>query len=150
MASTNRGVAYMGAGKVELHEIAYPELALGSRACDHGVILKTVATNICGSDQHMVRGRTTAPAGMVLGHEITGEVIEKGHDVEYLEIGDLVSVPFNVACGRCRTSREGDTGVCLHVNSDRAGGAYGYVDMGGWIGGQAGYVRRRRWRRFAI
>jgi len=55
-------------------------------------------------------GRTTAPAGMVLGHEITGEVIEKGHDVEYLEIGDLVSVPFNVACGRCRTCREGDTG----------------------------------------
>src|SRR5260370_2764847 len=88
----------------------------------------------------MVRGRTTAPAGMVLGHEITGEVIEKGHDVEYFEIGDLVSVPFNVACGRCRTCREGDTGVCLHVNSDRAGGAYGYVDMGGWIGGQADYV----------
>src|SRR6185369_15114704 len=76
----------------------------------------------------------------VLGHEITGEVIEKGRDVEYLEIGDLVSVPFNVACGRCRTCREGDTGVCLHVNSDRAGGAYGYVDMGGWIGGQADYV----------
>jgi glutathione-independent formaldehyde dehydrogenase len=67
-------------------------------------------------------------------------VIEKGRDVEYLEIGDLVSVPFNVACGRCRTCREGDTGVCLHVNGDRAGGAYGYVDMGGWIGGQADYV----------
>ena len=77
---------------------------------------------------------------MVLGHEIAGEVIEKGRDVEYLQIGDLVSVPFNVACGRCRTCREGDTGVCLHVNSDRAGGAFGYVDMGGWIGGQADYV----------
>src|SRR5205823_52515 len=64
----------------------------------------------------------------------------KGRDVEYLEIGDLVSVPFNVACGRCRTCREGDTGVCLHVNPSRAGGAYGYVDMGGWIGGQAQYV----------
>jgi glutathione-independent formaldehyde dehydrogenase len=104
------------------------------------VILKVVTTNICGSDQQMVRGRTTAPAGMVLGHEITGKVIEKGRDVEYLDIGDLVSVPFNVACGRCRTCREGDTGVCLHVNSERAGGAYGYVDMGGWIGGQADYV----------
>src|ERR1700684_916047 len=70
----------------------------------------------------------------------TSEVIEKGRDVEYLQVGDLVSVPFNVACGRCRTCREGDTGVCLHVNSDRAGGAFGYVDMGGWIGGQADYV----------
>src|SRR5258707_6212515 len=73
---------------------------------------------------------------MVLGHEITGEIIEIGRDVEYLSIGDLVSVPFNVACGRCRTCREGNTGVCLNVNPERAGGAYGYVDMGGLIGGQ--------------
>src|SRR6266849_8613326 len=34
-----------------------------------------ISTNICGSDQHMVRGRTTAPSGLILGHEITGEVI---------------------------------------------------------------------------
>ena len=88
----------------------------------------------------MVRGRTTAPTGMVLGHEITGEIIEAGSDVEYLKVGDLVTVPFNVACGRCRTCREQQTGVCLNVNPGRAGGAYGYVDMGGWVGGQAEYV----------
>src|SRR5262249_59674025 len=61
-------------------------------------------------------------------------------DVELLNMGGLVSTLFNVACGRCRTCREGDTGVCLNVNPARAGGAYGYVDMGGWIGGQAQYV----------
>jgi glutathione-independent formaldehyde dehydrogenase len=99
-----------------------------------------VSTNICGSDQHMVRGRTTAQVGLVLGHEITGEVIEKGSDVENLKIGDLVSVPFNVACGRCRSCKEMHTGVCLTVNPARAGGAYGYVDMGDWTGGQAEYV----------
>ena len=110
------------------------------RKINHAVILKIVSTNICGSDQHMVRGRTTAPAGLVLGHEITGEVIEKGADVEFLDVGDIVSVPFNVACGRCRTCRAGDTGVCLTVNPGLPGGAYGYVDMGGWIGGQARYV----------
>ncbi len=77
---------------------------------------------------------------MVLGHEITGEIIEAGSDVEYLKAGDLVTVPFNVACGRCRTCREQQTGVCLNVNPGRAGGAYGYVDMGGWVGGQAEYV----------
>jgi threonine dehydrogenase-like Zn-dependent dehydrogenase len=49
-----------GTGKVELLEIEYPKLALGDRKCEHGVILKIIATNICGSDQHMVRGRTTA------------------------------------------------------------------------------------------
>jgi glutathione-independent formaldehyde dehydrogenase len=88
----------------------------------------------------MVRGRTTAPAGLVLGHEITGEVIEAGRDVQFISTGDLVSVPFNVACGRCRTCKERATGVCLNVNPARAGGAYGYVDMGEWTGGQAEYV----------
>src|ERR1035441_7960987 len=42
--------------------------------------------------------------------------------------------------GRCRNCREGKTGICLNVNGDRAGAAFGYVDMGGWIGGQADYV----------
>src|SRR5438128_1875273 len=140
-SNSNRGVVYLKPGHVEVQKIDFPTFRNpAGKTIDHGVILKVVTTNICGSDQHMVRGRTTASAGMVLGHEITGEVIEKGRDVEYLEIGDLVSVPFNVACGRCRTCREGDTGVCLNVNSDRAGGAYGYVDMGGWVGGQAEYV----------
>jgi glutathione-independent formaldehyde dehydrogenase len=88
----------------------------------------------------MVRGRTTAPAGLVLGHEITGEVIEVGRDVEFIKEGDLCSVPFNIACGRCRMCKEGHTGVCLNTNPDRPGSAYGYVDMGGWVGGQARYV----------
>lgn len=148
--SGNRAVVYKGTGKVGVETIDYPGLVLQDgpgvnplnvgRKCDHGVILKVVSTNICGSDQHMVRGRTTAPEGLVLGHEITGEVIETGRDVEFIQKGDLVSVPFNIACGRCRTCKEGDTHICLNVNPDRPGSAYGYVDMGGWVGGQAEYV----------
>lgn len=148
--SENRAVVYTGPGKVEVQTIDYPELVLRDgpgvnplnvgRKCEHGVILKVVSTNICGSDQHMVRGRTTAPSGLVLGHEITGEVIEVGRDVEFIKKGDLVSVPFNIACGRCRNCKEQNTHVCLNVNPDRPGSAYGYVDMGGWIGGQAEYV----------
>ncbi len=88
----------------------------------------------------MVRGRTSAPAGLVLGHEITGEVIEKGTDVEFIDdrrhrlgavqrrVRSLPHVPH------------GDTNVCMTVNPGLPGGAYGYVDMGGWIGGQARYV----------
>jgi glutathione-independent formaldehyde dehydrogenase len=138
--ASNRGLAYMGPGKVEIQSIDFPKLALGSRKCEHGVILKVVSTNICGSDQHMVRGRTTAPHGLILGHEITGEVIEAGRDVEFIKVGDLCSVPFNIACGRCRMCKEGKTGICLNVNPARPGAAYGYVDMGGWVGGQAEYV----------
>ena len=145
----NRIVVYKGPGQVAVETVDYPKLevpqdvasAMGmSRKADHAVILRNVSTNICGSDQHMVRGRTTAPAGQTLGHEITGEVIEKGSDVQFLEVGDICTVPFNIACGRCRNCHEGQTGVCLNVNPARAGSAYGYVDMGGWLGGQAEYV----------
>jgi glutathione-independent formaldehyde dehydrogenase len=145
-----KSVAYIEPMKVEIQDIEYPSLELRDgpgvnpanvgRQCPHGVILKLVATNICGSDQHMVRGRTTAPAGLILGHEITGEVVEVGRDVEFIQQGDLVSAPFNIACGRCRMCKEGHTGVCLNVNPERPGSAYGYVDMGGWQGGQAEYV----------
>jgi len=136
----NRGVAYIKPGVVQVQNIDFPKLELGTRKCNHGVILKVISTNICGSDQHMVRGRTTAPEGLVLGHEITGQVIEAGRDVEYIKVGDIVSVPFNIACGRCRNCKEGRTGICLNVNPARPGAAYGYVDMGGWVGGQADYV----------
>jgi glutathione-independent formaldehyde dehydrogenase len=146
----NRGVAYIEPGKVEVHDIDFPTFELKDgpgvnpanvgRKTPHGAILRIVSTNICGSDQHMVRGRTTAPAGLILGHEITGEVIETGPGVEFIKVGDLCSVPFNIACGRCRNCKDGNTGVCLNVNPDRPGSAYGYVDMGGWVGGQAEYV----------
>ena len=145
----NRVVVYKGPGEVTVEDIDYPKLEVPedvasvmgmSKEAPHGAILRIVSTNICGSDQHMVRGRTTAPPGQTLGHEITGEVIEAGDDVQFIKEGDLCSVPFNIACGRCRNCKERKTGVCLNVNPARAGSAYGYVDMGGWVGGQAEYV----------
>ena len=148
--SGNRAVAYKKPGVVEVIDIDYPTFELKDgpgvnpanigRKVPHGVILRTVTTNICGSDQHMVRGRTTAPVNLVLGNEITGEVVEAGPDVEFISVGDIVSVPFNISCGRCRNCKTGKTGICLNVNPDRPGSAYGYVDMGGWVGGQAEYV----------
>lgn len=145
----NRVVVYKGPGEVAVESIEYPKLELPQdvvsglgikRAAPHAVILKLVTSNICGSDQHMVRGRTTAAIGQTLGHEITGEIVEIGDDVLFHEVGDICSVPFNIACGRCRMCNEGKTGICLNVNPARSGAAYGYVDMGGWIGGQAEYV----------
>ena len=146
----NKAVIFKGPGTVAVETTDYPTFELKDgpgvnpanvgRKLPHAAILKVVATNICGSDQHMVRGRTTAPQGLGLGHEITGEVVETGPDVEFIQTGDLVSVPFNIACGRCRNCKEGKTGVCLNVNPDRPGSAYGYVDMGGWVGGQAEYA----------
>jgi len=65
--ASNHGVVYLGPGRVEVQAIDDPKLSLGSRKCEHGVILKVVSTNICGSDQHMVRGRTTAQPGWSWG-----------------------------------------------------------------------------------
>ena len=145
----NRCVVYQAPGVVTVEDIGYPKLEVPeyvatnmgmSVQAPHGAILRVVSTNICGSDQHMVRGRTTAPQGQTLGHEITGEVIEIGNDVQFISEGDLCSVPFNIACGRCRACNERKTGICFNVNPERPGSAYGYVDMGGWTGGQADYV----------
>ncbi|MFZ3453232.1 formaldehyde dehydrogenase, glutathione-independent [Arthrobacter sp. 7Tela_A1] len=148
--SGNRAIAYIEPGVVEVQDIDYPTFELRDgpgvnpanvgRKLPHAAILKVVTTNICGSDQHMVRGRTTAPPNLILGHEITGEVVETGPGVEFIKVGDLVSVPFNISCGRCKNCKERKTGVCLNVNPDRPGSAYGYVDMGGWVGGQAEYA----------
>ena len=66
--SSNRGVVYAGLGKVEVQAIDYPKLLNPrGRTANHGVILKVLTTNICGSDQHMVRGRTTVPTGAGAG-----------------------------------------------------------------------------------
>src|ERR1700752_4021529 len=127
--SKNRGVVYTKPAEVQVQDIADPKFEdPRGRKIEHGVILKVVSTNICGSDQHMVRGRTTAPAGMVLGHEITGEVNEKGRDVEYLEIGDLGSVPDR-SRGRHRSlpSRQlrpcrGRLRICRYGRMDRWAG----------------------------
>jgi glutathione-independent formaldehyde dehydrogenase len=123
-----------------VEDIGFPKMEAKGKPVQHGVILQILATCICGSDLHMYRGRTDVQPGTSLGHEITGLVIEKGSDVEFIEVGDIVSVPFNVACGRCRNCKEGKTQICLSVNDLQPGGSYGYADMGPWQGGQAEYV----------
>jgi glutathione-independent formaldehyde dehydrogenase len=136
----NRAVTYIGPRKVEVKTYDYPKLVgpKGQR-CDHGVIVKLVTTNICGSDLHIYRGRFPAPSGMILGHENTGEVVEVGPHVEFIKKGDLVSVPFNVACGKCRNCKERHTDTCENANDEVDCGAYGF-NLGGWQGGQADYM----------
>lgn len=137
--ASNRGVVYKGAWNLEVNEIAYPKFQNPKgKDIHHAVIIKVVSTNICGSDQHIFRGRFSVPVGHVLGHEITGEVVEIGKDVEFLQVGDIVSVPFNVSCGRCRNCKKGNTDVCETVNPNAPVGAYGF-DLGGWLGGQSEY-----------
>src|SRR3981189_3953169 len=94
----NRGVVYLKPGTVEVQKIDFPSFRNpAGKAIDHAVILKVVTTNICGSDQHMVRGRTTAPAGMVLGHEITREIVGKSRGGEVFKGGGRGAAPLHTA-----------------------------------------------------
>ncbi|MEV7127539.1 alcohol dehydrogenase catalytic domain-containing protein [Streptomyces sp. NPDC093260] len=140
MASSNRAVVFQNPKDMRVESLDFPKLQMpNGKKAPHGVILRIVATNICGSDLHIYRGSFPVPQGMVMGHEMTGEVIEVGPDVEFLGEGDLVSVPFNVACGRCRNCRARRTDVCETTNPKVACGAYGF-NLGDWTGGQAEYL----------
>jgi len=136
-----KAVVFKGTGKVEVvSNIATPTLGNAELGrMEHAVILKVIATAICGSDCHMYRGTAQAPPNLVMGHEVTGEVVEVGRDVLYLKPGDWVSVPFPVACGRCVNCKCLATSVCLHTCADHPGAIYGYAGMGDWRGGQSEY-----------
>ncbi len=136
----NRSLVFVKPGHVEVRDKEYPGLIRDGKKMEHAVVLKVILSGICGSDLHMYRGRLSLPEGMTLGHEITGQVIECGRDVEFIKEDDIVSVPFNVACGRCKNCKEQKTNICLHVNPAGPGAAYGYTRMGNWQGGQAEYV----------
>ena len=68
-----------------------------------------------------------------------GIVHEVGPGCTLLKVGDRVVLPFNVADGRCLNCEEGNTAFCTGVNPGFAGGAYGYVAMGPYAGGQVFY-----------
>ncbi|WP_088342789.1 MULTISPECIES: alcohol dehydrogenase catalytic domain-containing protein [Rhodomicrobium] len=140
MAIRNRAVVFQGPRELELVDYPYPDMAdPKGRKINHAAIVKLVATNICGSDQHIYRGRFPAPSGMRLGHENTGEVVEVGPAVEFIKTGDLVTIPFNVSCGKCRNCKERHTDTCMNANDEVDCAAYGF-NLGGWDGGQAEYM----------
>lgn len=131
-----RAVVYKEPRKVEVDEVPDPRIEAPT-----DVIVRITSTAICGSDLHMYEGRTAAEPGIVFGHENMGVIEEVGSGVSSLVEGDRVSMPFNVACGFCRNCLDGKTAFCLTVNPGFAGGAYGYVQMGPFLGGQAEYLR---------
>ncbi len=131
-----KAVVYKEPYKVDVDEVEDPRIEDPT-----DVIIKITTAAICGSDLHMYEGRTDAEPGIVFGHENMGTVVEAGPGVASVKEGDRVVLPFNVACGFCKNCLAGSTGFCLTVNPGFGGGAYGYVSMGPYQGGQAEYLR---------
>ncbi|WP_439658314.1 glutathione-independent formaldehyde dehydrogenase [Lentzea sp. HUAS TT2] len=131
-----KAVVYKKPYEVAVEEVPEPKLEH-----PNDVIVRITSTAICGSDLHMYEGRTAAEPGIVFGHENMGVVEQAGDGVTTIKQGDRVVMPFNVACGFCVNCVRGYTGFCLTVNPGFAGGAYGYVSMGPYSGGQAEKLR---------
>lgn len=131
-----RAVVYQGPFDVAVQEVPDPSIQH-----PNDVIVQVTSTCICGSDLHMYEGRTAAEPGIVFGHENMGVVEEVGSAVTTIRQGQRVVLPFNVSCGFCGNCQQGNTAFCLTVNPGFAGGAYGYVAMGPYTGGQAEYLR---------
>ena len=77
-----------------------------------GVVVRVEATGVCRSDWHAWKGHDPVPLPMVPGHELAGAVAEVGPEVVGWSVGDRVTVPFVVGCGRCGWCRDGESQVC--------------------------------------
>lgn len=77
-----------------------------------GVLVQVAATGVCRSDWHAWQGHDPVPLPMVPGHELAGTVAAVGPEVRGWSVGDRVTVPFVVACGRCAWCAAGEHQVC--------------------------------------
>jgi threonine dehydrogenase-like Zn-dependent dehydrogenase len=117
-------------------------------------IIKVTSCAICGSDLHLFHNFIPAMLpGDVMGHEMMGQVVEVGSEVNgHLSVGDRVVVPFTIFCGQCRQCRRANYSLCETTNRKRelankvfghaTAGLFGYTHLtGGYPGGQAEYLR---------
>lgn len=92
------------------------------------VVLKVERCGVCGSDVHMTDGvgLMECPAGMVLGHEFAGEIVEIGSEVSGVAVGDRVTALAMPGCGRCPACIAGDLLSCTADEAEKvyASGAF--------------------------
>lgn len=119
-------------------------------------IVRITSTAVCGSDLHLYSKLSPLMReGDIIGHEPMGVVEEVGSEVEHIEAGDRVVIPFNISCGhcyfcdqrlysQCETTR--DTGKLAQavnlLGRGRGASLFGYTHVYGAVpGGQAEYLR---------
>ncbi|NQD70111.1 glutathione-dependent formaldehyde dehydrogenase [Sphingobacterium shayense] len=135
-----RAMNYRGPFRIRVDDKPMPEILHPQDA-----IVQVTRACICGSDLHLYHGMVPdTRVGSTFGHEFIGIVKELGTQVDNLQVGDKVLVPFNIACGKCVFCRSGLFSNCHESNSmaTAVGGIFGYSHTaGGFDGGQAEYVR---------
>ena len=115
----------IGAGQAEVLDLPRPEPGPGE------VLLRVLAAGVCRTDLALLRGGGDGLAlPVTLGHEIVGEVVERGEGVATPERAALVAVYELLGCGVCRACAGGRDNVCRDVSP----GAIGITRDGGMAG----------------
>lgn len=103
-----KAVQVKAAHELIINEVEKPQIV---NATD--VLVKVKRVGICGSDIHIYHGTNPlATLPRVIGHEVTGEVVEVGQDVKNIKAGDHVVVEPIRYCGECYACRKGRPNVC--------------------------------------
>ncbi len=105
-----RQLTFLEPGKLEWQDAGEPDLGDAVAA-----LVRPLAVATCDLDLAIVRGIAPLQGPFPLGHEGVAEVIEIGDEVTDVQPGDIVSIPFQVACGECGRCRRGLTGSCERV-----------------------------------
>jgi len=113
-----RALVQRGPAELELEERPMPQPGPGE------VLVRVRAAGICGSDLHFWKYAVYGP-GVILGHEIAGEVASLGEGVERLQPGQLGVVYAGIPCGNCPRCREGLSYYCQDADSLGTGGRFG-------------------------
>ncbi len=83
------------------------------------VLIKIKKSAICGTDLHIYKwddwAQRTINTPMIIGHEYVGEIVQVGHGVKNLKVGDRVTGEGHIACGHCRNCRRGKLHVCANT-----------------------------------
>ena len=107
-----RAAIWQGPGEMALGEV--PDATCAA----DGALLKVLACGICGTDvRTFFNGDRRIEPPWVLGHEITGEILELGPDAPdaaELQVGDVVHCISTLYCGHCRLCRSGNEHICLN------------------------------------
>jgi glutathione-independent formaldehyde dehydrogenase len=131
-----KAVVFAGTRSVTTEDVPDAELE-----APEDVVVRVTSSAICGTDLHMYDGRTGAEPGLVLGHEVLGQVEQVGSAVQTVRAGDRVVLPTHLYCGVCVNCARGLSAACLRVRPGGFGAAYGYAGMGPYRGGQAELLR---------
>jgi len=123
LAKTMRVAKWYNNRDLRVEEIPIPQIGPGE------LLVRVVASGICGSDVMEWYRLDRAP--LVLGHEIAGEVVEVGEDVEQYKVGDRVAVAHHVPCNTCHYCLSGNPTVCdtLRRTNFDPGGFTEYVRL---------------------